>query len=63
MSEPDSHPDVPPRTMRDDAAGLRELFETLQRAGFSHDESLYLVGFVMVGNRPAWEHVRRLLDS
>lgn len=63
MSEPDSHPDLEPRTMRDDAAGLHELFETLQHAGFDRDDALYLVGFVMVGNREAWNAVRRLLDS
>lgn len=56
------HPDVPGRTMDEDAVRLHELFLSLQAGGFTETQALYLVGHVMAGNRAALVEVRGLLD-
>lgn len=57
------HPDVPGRTMGEDAVVFHELFLALQAGGFTEDQALYLVGHVMTGNRPALAEVERLLGE
>ena len=62
MADP-LHPDVPPRTMGEDATVLHEIYLSLVTAGFDRSEALVLVGFVMVGGRDAMQMVNRLLGE
>lgn len=55
------HPDVPGRTMDEDAVRLHELYLSLVAGGFTEDQALYLIGHVLTGNRPALAQVRRML--
>lgn len=57
------HPDVPARTMSEDAVALHEVFLSLCEAGFDRGEALVLVGFVMVGGRDAMDLVRNVLGD
>lgn len=49
------------RTMRDDCVALHEIYVSLREAGFTEDEALCLIGYVLVGKRKALLEVRRLL--
>lgn len=48
--------------MAEDAVALHELFLALQAGGFTRDEALLLVGYVIAGGREALWTVEHLTD-